>query len=82
MDNYAGLFIIHSLLLHVVADFLDGVSDDFFHGDLGLGGDLSQDHDGAALGGGLAGDLGFGVFCEAGIQNGIRHIITEFVWVS
>jgi hypothetical protein len=42
---------------------------------VGLGGDLTKDHDHAGLGGSLAGDLGEGVFLEAGIEDSIGDLI-------
>jgi hypothetical protein len=38
---------------------------------MGLGGDLTEDHDHTSLGCGLASDLGKRVLCEAGIEDGI-----------
>lgn len=50
-------FVIKAFLRVIIADFLDGVSDDFLVVQLGLGGDLTKDHDHTSLCGGLASDL-------------------------
>ena len=73
-ENVAGL-VVETLVGGVVADVLDGLADDLLVVEVGLGGDLTKDHDHAGLGGSLAGDLGEGVFLEAGIEDGIGDLI-------
>ncbi|KAI3487290.1 hypothetical protein L1887_48875 [Cichorium endivia] len=65
-EHVAGL-VVEALLGRVVADLLDGVTDDLLVVDLGLGRDLTEDHDHTGLGGGLTGDLGVRVLLEAGV---------------
>jgi hypothetical protein len=43
---------------------------------VGLGGNLTKDHDHTGLGCGLASNLGEGVLLEAGIEDGVRDLIT------
>jgi hypothetical protein len=73
-QNITGL-VIETLVGGVVADVLDGIADDLLVVEVGLGGNLTKDHDHAGLGGSLAGDLGERVFLEAGIEDGIGDLI-------
>ena len=66
----AGL-VIDALGAVVVADLLDGVSDDLLVVEVRLGSDLAEHHDHAGLGAGLAGDAGLGVFLQAGVEDGV-----------
>jgi len=77
-EDVAGV-VVESLLGVVVSDVVDGITDDPLVVELGLGGDLSEDHDHSGLGGGLAGDLGELVLLEAGIKDGIRDLIADLV---
>ena len=49
---------------------------------MSLGGDLTEDHDHTSLGGSLAGDLGVGVLGEAGVEDGVRDLVTDLVGVA
>lgn len=71
--------VVETLVGRVVADVLDGLADDLLVVEVGLGGDLTEDHDHTGLGGGLAGDLGEGVLLQAGIENGVRDLIADLV---
>jgi len=51
-EDVAGL-VVKALVRRVVANLLDGVTDDTLVVDLASGGDLTEDHDHAGLGGGL-----------------------------
>ena len=77
-DDVAGV-AVDALVGGGVADVADGGTDDVLEIDLGVGGDLTEDHDHAGLGGGLAGDLGLGVLGEAGVEDGIGNLIAELV---
>lgn len=66
-ENVAGL-VVEALGRVVVANLLNGLADNLLVVDLGLGGDFTENHDHAGLGGGLAGDLGGRVFPEASIE--------------
>ena len=77
-DDVAGV-AVDALVGGGVADVADGGADDVLEIDLGVGGDLTEDHDHAGLGGGLAGDLGLGVLGEAGVEDGIGNLIAELV---
>lgn len=74
--------VVEALLGRVVTDVLDGVTDDLLVVDLGLGGDLTEDHDHAGLGGSLASDLGEGVLLEAGIEDGVGDLVSDLVGVT
>jgi hypothetical protein len=66
----------------IVADVLDSVADNLLVIDLGLGGDLAEDHDHTGLGGSLASNLGHGVLSQAGIEDGIGDLIGNLVGVA
>lgn len=66
----------------IVADALNGVTDDLLVVELGLGGDLTEDHDHTGLGGSLASNLGEGVLSQAGVEDGIRDLIGDLVGVT
>lgn len=66
-EDVAGL-VVEALGGVIVANLLDGVADDTLVVELGLGGDLAEDHDHAGLGCGLASDLGVGILGKAGIE--------------
>lgn len=74
--------VVETLVRVVVANLLDGVTDNLLEVDVGLGGDLTKDHDHTGLGGGLTGDLGVGVLGETGIEDGIGDLVTDLVWVA
>lgn len=65
-----------------VALTLDRVTDDLLVVELSLGRDLTEDHDHTSLGGSLAGDLGVGVLGEAGVEDGVRDLVTDLVGVA
>ncbi len=73
-EDVAGL-VVEALFRRVVADLLDGVTDDLLEVEVGLGGDLTENHDHARLGGRLAADLGPWVLRQTGVelckQNGL-----------
>ena len=74
-EDVAGL-VVEALVRRVVADLLDGITDNLLEVDVSLGGDLAEDHDHARLGRRLAGDLGEWVVLEAGIEDSVRDLIT------
>ena len=67
--------VVEALLGGVVTDVLDGTTNDLLVVEVGLGGNLTEDHDHTGLGCGLASDLGEGVLLEAGIEDGVRDLI-------
>jgi hypothetical protein len=46
---------------------------------VGLGGDLTEDHDHASLGASLAGNLGEGVLLEERVEDSIRDLVAKLV---
>ena len=74
-ENVAGL-VVEALLGVIVANVLDGITDDLLVVETSLCGNLTKDHDHTSLGGRLASDLGEGVLAEAGIENGIGDLVT------
>lgn len=81
-DEHVTGLVVETLGGVVVANVLDGVSDNLLVVEGGLGGDLAEDHDHTGLGGGLASDLGEGVLLEAGIEDGVRDLVTDLIGVS
>ena len=55
----------------IVSDVSEGVTDDLLVVDIGRGRDLSEDHDHACLGAGLARDTGYRILTDAGVKDGI-----------
>ena len=80
-EDIAGL-VVEALLRAVVANVLDGLTNDLLVVDAGLGGDLAEDHDHAGLGGCLASYLGEGVILEGGIEDGIGDLVGNLVGVT
>lgn len=80
-EQVAGL-VVEALGGVIVTDALDGLSDDLLVVNLGLGGNLTKDHDHAGLGGSLASHLGEGVLAQAGIKNGIGDLVSDLVGVT
>lgn len=56
-DEDVASLVVETLLGRVVTDALDRVTDDLLVVDVGLGGDLTENHDHSRLGGGFASDL-------------------------
>lgn len=81
-DEQVESLVVEALGGVIVADILDGVTDDLLVVDVSAGRDLTEDHDHAGLGGGLASDLGQRVLSQAGIENGIRDLISNLVGVT
>lgn len=81
-DEQVEGLVVEALLGIIVADVLDGVTDDLLVVELGLGGDLAEDHDHAGLGGSLASDLGEGVLGQTGVENGIGDLVSDLVGVT
>lgn len=75
-EDVAG-FVVETLGRVVVADLLDGFTDDLLVVELGLGGDFTEHHDHTGLGGGLAGNLGPGILGQAGIELKSLSIFTK-----
>lgn len=80
-EQVAGL-VIETLRRIIVTNVLDGITDNLLVVELGIGGDLAKDHDHTSLGGSLASNLGEGVLSEAGIEDGIRNLISDLVRVT
>lgn len=81
-DEQVKGLVVEALGGVIVADVLDGVTDNLLVVELGLGGDLTEDHDHTGLGGGLASDLGEGVLSQAGVEDGIGDLIGDLVGVT
>lgn len=80
-EQVAGL-IVKTLGGVIVTDVLDGVTDDLLVVELGLGADLTKDHDHTGLGGSLTSNLGEGVLTKAGIEDGVGNLISNLVGVT
>jgi len=81
VENLHGLAVQADILVDV-ANVLAGLTDNSFDVDLGFCGKLTENHDHAGLGCGLAGNLGVRVLLKAGIEHGIRNLIAKFVGVA
>ena len=80
--KHVASLVVEALVGRVVTNVLDGIADDLLVVDLGLGGDLTEDHDHAGLGRGLASDLGEGVLLQAGIEDSVRDLVSDLVGVA
>jgi hypothetical protein len=80
-EQVAGL-VVKTLGGVIVADALDGLTDDLLVVELGLGADLTEDHDHTGLGGSLTSNLGEGVLGQAGIEDGIGDLISDLVGMT
>lgn len=80
-EQVAGL-VVKTLLGVIVTDVLDGITDDLLVVELGLSGDLTEDHDHTGLGGSLTSNLGEGVLAKAGIEDGVGNLISDLVGVT
>ena len=81
-DHHVAGLVVETLVGVIVADVFDRAADDALVVQLGLGGDLTQDHDHARLRGGFTGHLGGGILPQAGIENRIRYLIADLVWMT
>src|SRR5271157_523819 len=66
----------------VVTDGGDGAADDTLEIDVGLGGDFTGDDDQAGGGQSFAGDAAEGVVGEAGVENGVRNLVGDFIGMA
>jgi hypothetical protein len=80
-QDVAGL-VVETLVRVVVTNLLDSGADNVLVVDVGLGGDLTEDHDHTGLGSGLDSNLGVGVLSQAGVKDSIRDLVTDLVGVS
>jgi hypothetical protein len=78
-DEHVASLVVETLAGVVEADVLDGIADNLLVVKVGLGGDLSEDHDHTSLAGSLASDLGIGILSEARIKHRVRHNVAELV---
>ncbi len=78
-DEHVASLVVETLAGVIEADVLDGIADNLLVVKVGLGGDLSEDHDHASLAGSLASDLGIGILSEARIKNRVRHNVAKLV---
>jgi hypothetical protein len=81
-DKQVAGLVVKTLLGVIVTDVLDGITDNLLVVKLGLGGDLTEDHDHTGLGGSLTSNLGEGVLAKAGIEDGVGNLISDLVGVT
>jgi hypothetical protein len=77
-DDVAGL-VVNTLLSIIIADLLESIADDLLVVDVGLGSDLTENHDHAGLGAGLASNLGEGILSKDSIEDSIRDLISNLI---
>ncbi len=66
----------------VIADGGDDAADERLEVDVSLGGDFAGDDDQAGRGEGFGGDAAVGVLLQAGVQNGVRDLVGDFVGMA
>ena len=65
--NHSGCFVVHPDFEGIVANFLNGLSDDLLDVGLGFGADLSENHADGVFDSSLACDHGVGILGKTGI---------------
>lgn len=78
-DKHVASLVVEALARVVESNVLHGVADNLLVVNVGLGGDLAENHDHTGLAGSLASDLGIRVLGQAGIENGVRDNVAELV---
>ena len=73
---------VEDIIVVDVADFSDGSAHDFFEIELGVGGNLSGQHNHVALHEGFAGHAAFFVLREAGVEHGVGDGVANLVGVA
>jgi hypothetical protein len=73
---------VEALAAVVVADLADGLADEVHVVDVAADGDLAGEGDKTGLEEGLAGDAGFGVNGQAGVDDRIADLVGHLVRVS
>ncbi len=81
-NNDGCSFVIHSDLVGVVADFLNGLSGDLLEVDLAICADLAEDHADRVFDSTLTCHFSVGVFFKTGVKDGVRDVVAEFVRVA
>jgi hypothetical protein len=74
--------VVEALGRVIIANVLDGITDNLLVVDVGLCGDLAKDHDHACLGRGLTGNLGQRVLGQTGVQDGVGDLVSDLVGVT
>jgi hypothetical protein len=82
VDEDLALVSIKTDVIGGESDVADSVTDNLLVVNLGAGCDFTENHHHVGLGGSLASDLGFGILLEAGIEDGIRDLISELIRVT
>ena len=73
---------VFTKIFHSVADAVDHACHDPAAVYFRLGGNLAANDNLARRGEDLHGDAGIGILPEMGVQNGVRHLIAEFVGMT
>lgn len=81
-DQHVAGLVVEALVGAIVANFFDGATNDLLVVKLGLGGDLTKDHDHTGLGGSLASDLGERVLGKAGIEYRVTDLVGDLEVIS
>jgi hypothetical protein len=81
-DEDVASLVVEALVGAVVANVLDGLTDNLLVVESSLCGDFTKDHDHAGLCGSLTSNLGEGVLSEAGIEDSVRDLVGNLVGVT
>ena len=74
--------VVHSLGNIIVSNIAEGLTDDLLVVNRGRGGNLTEDHDHASFGAGLASNARGRIITDACVKHSIRHLIADLVGVS
>jgi hypothetical protein len=82
VDKHLAVISIKADIIGHKTNATASIPDNLLIVNIGLGGDLTKDHDHTSLGSRLASNLGKGIVTETGIENGVGNLISDLVWVS
>ena len=77
-DHVAGS-VVKTLVHVIVTNVLEGLADHLLVVDSGGGGDLTEDHDHAGLGAGLASHTGGRILSDACVKDGIGDLVADLI---
>lgn len=81
-DDDNSCLVIHTDIVGIIANFLDGLSCDLLEVDFSLCMNLSEDHTDGVFDWAFTGDFWIGILSEAGVKNGVWNVVTKFIGVA
>ena len=81
-DENGATLVVKGQFRVYVTDILDGLAGNLLVVDYCLGGNFAGNHDESCVYQCFAGYAAFGILREAGVEDGVRNLVANFVWVS